>query len=72
MLIDINLILKIVNIVMMPENIKKIQIGLPICILIMNIYEPMFSSLAFAFGFYILMDHFKSYFIFRDYIHNEL
>lgn len=54
------------------ENIKKIQIGLPICILIMNIYEPMFSSLAFAFGFYILMDHFKSYFIFRDYIHNEL
>lgn len=54
------------------ENINKIQIGLPICILIMNIYEPMFSSLAFAFGFYILMENTKSYFIFRDYVHNEI
>ena len=54
------------------ENINKIQIGLPICIFLVNVFEPRFSFLAFAFGFYLFMENIKSYFIFRDYVHNEI
>ena len=41
-------------------------------IFLVNVFEPRFSFLSFAFGFYLFMENIKSYFIFRDYVQNEI
>ena len=52
-------------------NLRKIQIGIPICILLVNLYDVEITSLTFAFVLYMALDEISTYFTFRDYIHNE-
>jgi len=54
------------------ENLRKIQIGIPICILLVSLYDLEITSLVFAFFAYIGVGKLTTYFLFRDYVHNDL